>query len=114
MKTVITFDFDGTLGHVPHIQKLAKMLLFDQSNDVHIVTRRYSYLHEKAGDEFSEVIALADRFGIKRENVHFTNREYKVGKLKQLGSHIHYDDDRTEILLIRQHYPDCRGFLVLN
>lgn len=112
MKTVITFDFDGTLGHVPYIQKLAKCLLIDQANDVHIVTRRYSYLHPDAGDEVSQVIALADQIGIKRENVHFTNREYKVGKLKALGAHIHYDDDHTEILLIRQHYPECRGFLV--
>lgn len=112
MKTIITFDFDGTLGHVPYIQKLAKCLTIDQANECHIVTRRYSFAHPEHGDEFTQVFQVAKAVGIKPEHVHFTNREYKVKKLIELNADIHYDDDRMEIALIRQEFPKCKGFLV--
>ena len=112
MKTVITFDFDGTIGHLPYLQKLAKCLVIDKANEVHIVTRRYNYIHPLHGDEMTQVHQVAKAVGIKTENVHFTNREYKVLKLQELNADIHYDDDQMEIALIRQHFPKCKGFVV--
>jgi hypothetical protein len=112
IKTRISFDMDGTLGHVPYIQNLCKCLLLDPSNEVLIITRRYNHVNTEYGDEMTQVFNLAGRLGIKKENVHFTNREYKVGLIKQLDVDIHYDDDFTEIQLIRQHFPKCKGFRV--
>jgi len=111
MKTIIVFDFDGSLGHLPYLQKLAKILCLDQCNDVHIVTRRYDAVHLEHGDEFTQVYIVAKSVGIKPENVHFTNRAYKINKLIELKADIHYDDDPMEIRLIRQ-MSTCKGFLV--
>lgn len=112
MKTIISFDFDGTLGHVPYIQNICKCLLIDPHNEVHIVTRRYGKLHPVEGDEVTPVLGVAKKLGIKLENVHFTNRQYKVNKLIEIGADIHYDDDFTEIKLIRELFPKCKAFQV--
>lgn len=109
----ISFDFDGTIGHHLHLQILAQHLCVDPNNTVHIITRRYNYLHPTAGDEMSQVLALAEKVGIKKENIHFTNRVYKVAKIKELDIDMHYDDDQTELQFIRQHFPKCKAFLVL-
>ena len=112
MTTKISFDFDATLGHVPYIQNLCKCLLIDKHNEIFIITRRYGYVHPEFGDEMTQVLAVAAKFGIKKENVVFTNREYKVGTIKKLGIQIHFDDDATEIMHIRQLLPQCMGFMV--
>lgn len=111
-KTHISFDFDGTLGHVPYIQNLCKCLLIDKHNEVFIITRRFNYVHPEYGDEMTQVFAVAEKLGIPRANVIFTNREYKVNTLKKHQIDIHYDDDATEIMHIRQLFPQCKGFLV--
>lgn len=109
----ISFDFDGTLGHKPHIQRLAREMCLDPYYDVHIITRRYGYVHPQSGDEVSEVLGMAAHLKIKKENIHFLDRKYKVDKIKELGISIHWDDDFKEIQLIRQHYPICATFLTL-
>lgn len=112
VKTIISFDFDGTLAHVPYITNLCKCLLLDPANEILIITRRYNYMHPEYGDEMTQVFGLAAKLGIKKENVHFCNREYKVGIIKHLNVDIHYDDDFTELQLIRQHFPKCKAFRV--
>jgi hypothetical protein len=109
--TKISFDFDGTLGHKPHIQRVAREMSLDQFYEVHIITRRYGYVHPKHGDEMSEVLGMADALRIKRENIHFLDRKYKAEKIKELGIRAHWDDDFREIQLIREHAPECMGFL---
>lgn len=115
----ISFDYDGSLGHVDYLQELCLRLLTDGYNDVHIITRRFGTIlpPEKAQygidgpDEFSEVLELADKLGVKRENVHFTNRQMKFETIKSLGINIHYDDDYEDLRLIRIH-TNCIAFCV--
>jgi len=111
--TKISFDFDGTLGHKPHIQRLAQELCRDPFNEVHIITRRYGYIHPKAGDELSDVLKVASMLNIPKERIHFMNREMKVGKIKELEIDIHWDDDIQEIALIRRQLPQCKGLLTI-
>ena len=40
-KTPISFDYDGSLGHKAHLQRLANDICKDPHNEVHIITRRY-------------------------------------------------------------------------
>lgn len=111
-KTVVTFDFDGTLGNLAYIQKLAMVLLKDPNNEVHIVTRRYGFFHPEVGDEMTRVYAMAKSLGIDRDNVHFTNREYKYKMLTELKADVHYDDDPADVARIRRYFPSCHAFLV--
>lgn len=112
-KTMISFDFDGTLGHKPHIQRLAQELCRDPHNEVHIITRRYDHVHPEAGDEITQVLGIASQLNLTKDRIHFTNRQMKITKIKELGIHIHWDDDLTEIATIRKEYPECIGLLTL-
>lgn len=107
----ISFDFDGTLGQVPYVQRLALDLSKDPNNELHIITRRYGYIHPEAGDEISQVLQIASALKIPKERIHFTNREYKVNKIIELGIDLHWDDDFTELKLIRE-LSNCTAFLV--
>lgn len=110
----VAFDFDGTLS---------KTNFFGEANDkfqevrdfflklkerhisVCIMTRRY-------GDEFEEgrhnehqaVYELADELGLDHKDVHFTNREWKVNMLHDLGIHLLIDDDPEDCLRVRQRF----------
>lgn len=110
----ISFDIDGTLGHKPHIQRLAQELCRDPFNEVHIITKRYGYVHPTAGDEVSGVLAIAAQLRIPKERIHFTNRNMKIEKIKELQIDIHWDDDLQEIALIRRDYPQCKALLTLK
>lgn len=109
-KTKISFDIDGTLGHKPHLQRLAQELCKDPHNEVHIITRRYEQIH--VDDEVTFVLQIAQALKIPRERIHFMNREYKVNKIKELEIDIHWDDDPNEIALIRKN-TNCIGFLTV-
>ena len=111
--TKISFDFDGTLGHKPHIQRLAQELCRDPFNEVHIITRRYGYVHPTAGDELTDVLKIASILNIPKERIHFMNRKMKIEKIKELEIDIHWDDDIQEIALIRRDFPQCKGLLTL-
>lgn len=112
-KTRVSFDYDGTLGHKPHLQRLAQEMCKDPHNEVHIITRRYDYVHPKYGDERSDVFKMARALRIPQERVHFLNRAYKIEKIKELEINIHWDDDVKEIALIRRDYPSCIGLLTI-
>ncbi len=113
MKTRISFDYDGALGHKPHLQRLAQEMCKDPYNEVHIITRRYDYIHPEAGDEISQVLQIAAVLKLSRERVHFLNRKTKINKIKELEIDIHWDDDPKEIARIRQSYPSCIGFVTI-
>lgn len=101
-KTKISFDFDGTIGHKPHLQRLARELCLDPNNEVHIITRRYERPQPQFGDEAAEVYQVARQCGIRPENVHFTNRAYKLETIIRLMIQMHWDDDVKEIAMIRE------------
>ena len=77
-KKLVSFDFDSTLEN-EHIQKYA-IELMNMGYEIHIVTSRPDKWENKweikglpeviwDNDDLYEV---ADRLGIKRENIHFT------------------------------------------
>lgn len=82
----VSFDFDGTLSQ-EKIQDIAKEKL-SNGDDVYIITKR---------SESQNVLDLAEKIGIKKENVIFTNHEPKWTFIKDLGIDTHYDNVSDEV-----------------
>lgn len=119
---VVTFDFDDTL--------LYRTLEFDDDGDVILPHRivgdgknplgwHHLMEHLETGDEvhivtsrmrskLPEVDEWLTRWGVrgKLAGVHATNGDWKVGRLSELGSEIHYDDDNEELSRLR---PPTQG-----
>ena len=89
----VSFDFDGTLSTLDG-QLMAKRLIAN-GYDVYIVTSR------GLGGS-GEVYRMADKVGIKRNNVHFTSGKPKWITLKQLGITKHYDNNPDVIKDIKK------------
>ena len=61
--------------------------------------------HESTVDEkvspvpssYTEVFDQLKDWGVKVAGIHFTNGNLKIGKLRELGSELHYDDDTEEL-----------------
>lgn len=87
----VSFDYWGTLT-LARWQKEVKVLLASGVHDVYLITRG-KYL-----DKAKEVAAA---IGIKPENVITTNGQPKGEVMNALGIDVHYDDDATQIDLIR-------------
>lgn len=85
----ISFDFDGTLTD-SKIREVAKSLL--DKHEVFILTSRFS-------DMMGDIFYLANKIGIKRENVLCTNLKDKGDYLLEnnLQFDIHFDDDYFEV-----------------
>lgn len=87
----ISFDFDGTLTH-KEVQEYAKSLI-NIGIDVWIVTKRYK------NSDNSDLFELANYIGIKKENIVFTNGDWKCMYFKDHSDfEIHLDDDWQENL----------------
>lgn len=95
----ISFDFDDTLD-TTRGQELAKKFIAE-GKDVYIITRR-----QKTADK--AVIELADKLGIKRSNIYYTNGSYKWETIKRLGIGVHYDNNLKEIDLVNSN-TDTKG-----
>lgn len=89
----VSFDFDDTLT-TERGQNLAKKFI-EQGKAVYIITRRQD-------TDSKEVYAMADKLGIERTKVYFTNGKLKWQMVKQLGVDIHYDNNQNEIDNIEQ------------
>lgn len=89
----VSIDFDDTLS-TPQGQALAKRLI-SQGKDVYIITRRQSQLYNAVYD-------VADKLGIPRSKVYFTNGRMKWELIKKLGIGTHYDNNQNEIDLINK------------
>ncbi len=94
-----SFDFDGTLSET-HVQDYAQELI-ERGIEVWIVTSRFENA-EKYKDFFgtptldyshSDLLEVADRIGISKENIHFTNMVEKSEFLTGKGFVFHLDDD---------------------
>ena len=107
----ISTDFDGTLLASIHLQDQIKDLVSEGKHDIHIVTRRFDkncfeknlYNGIFMENEHLIVYGIAEQLGIKKENVHFLNREYKVNFLKSNNFDCHIDDDPNEIFQIKNY-----------
>jgi sugar phosphate isomerase/epimerase len=100
----VSFDYDDTLSF-KYFQDYAKELI-EQGVDVHITTSRYDtpekYEAYKTSKEavdkvWNELFETAEKVGIKKENIHFTNMNYKSYFLKEQDFIFHIDDNWDEI-----------------
>lgn len=104
----ISFDFDGCLTK-RYIQEIAKQFIFCGSFVYITTTRRNNVGSFEI--ENSEVFEIAEKVGIPKENIRFTNYVDKVDFLEDFD--IHFDDDEYEIDLInRRPNSVCEGILV--
>lgn len=91
----VSFDFDSCLSE-DDIQKIAGVFIKSPLCQTFIITSR-------SNDEFNkniDLFKLAGNLGIKSENIHFTNGEYKWKKIKELQITFHFDDMEDEVHLI--------------
>lgn len=88
----VSFDFDDTLS-TARGQEIAKRVI-KEGKEVYIITRRNEY-------NSAEVYRMAERLGILKSRVYFTNGQYKWMTIKRLGIGTHYDNNQKEIDLIK-------------
>lgn len=84
----VSFDFDETLDQ-PHIQEYAKELI-ERGIEVHVLTTRYEDInnypiYKDNKNYFKEMqkslFSVAEKVGIKKKNIHFTNMDWKAAWL---------------------------------
>lgn len=109
----ISFDFDGSLDR-KSLQEYATELVQRKFN-VHIVTRRYDSTERYTADftarynildlekEHQYLFEVADKCGIKPENIHFMNMDDKFKFfVENEGFLWHLDDDYWEVVDINK------------
>lgn len=119
-KGKVSFDYDSTLDR-KDVQRFAKKLI-DAGYEVWIVTSRVSNEHAKENlDQWTinrvdksnhKLFRVADNLGIKREHIHFTNAQLKIGFLEGKNFIFHLDDDTDELLAIISSNDKCEPFNV--
>ena len=92
----ISFDFDGVLSTAAG-QRLASEKI-SQGNEVWILTARQSE-HRDAVD------AVAEKLGISKSHVKFTNGEDKWKYVKEYNIDQHYDNNVEQITKINANTP---------
>jgi hypothetical protein len=93
----VSFDFDDTLTK-PRIQKYVKFLI-SKGVEVYITTSRYEGFNYGYGNvkyDNSDLFLVANKLGIKQENIIFTNFKYKAEFLHD-DFLFHVDDDQYEL-----------------
>lgn len=90
---IVSFDFDDTLS-TSKGQEKAKQLLAENYR-VLIITARQS-------KDSKAVFEVADKLGIRRSDIYFTNGANKWSVVKRLGVAIHYDNNQEQIDLINK------------
>jgi hypothetical protein len=90
---VVSFDFDDTLSTSKGQDKAKQMLA--EGYRVLIITARQS-------KDSKAVFEVADKLGIKRSDIYFTNGKNKWETVKRLGVAIHYDNNQDQIDLINK------------
>jgi len=90
---VVSFDFDDTLSTSKGQEKAKQMLA--EGYRVLIITARQS-------KDSKEVFDVADKLGIRRSDIYFTNGGNKWSVVKRLGVAIHYDNNQEQIDLINK------------
>ena len=109
----ITIDFDDTLTK-PHIQELAKKLV--KNHEVYILTSRLDSLYRKAYKNLhsnDDIYDVAEKVGIKPQNVVFTNQASKLEHIHRGRVGIHIDDNEAELKNISA-LSSCKGFSSLD
>lgn len=108
----VSFDFDGTLSR-KDVQNFAKGLV-ESGYDVWIVTSRIAtepalakgwHWIERQNQELYDV---AERVGIKIDNIIFTEFVDKIEFLKDKDFIFHIDDDVNELIAILNSKDNCK------
>jgi hypothetical protein len=113
-KMKVSFDFDDTL-EFEDVQKFAKELI-DKDVEVHIVTSRFEDLkryHPDMNATHDDLFLVADKLGIPRDRIHFTNFNDKWKFLEGQDFVWHLDDNENEIKSITI-FTECKGLDVLS
>lgn len=95
----VSFDFDNTLSRSA-VQKYAKELI-NRGFDVWICTSRLEPSKAPEPNWNDDLFEIADKVGIKRDNIIFCNYGVKAEFLKDKGFLFHIDDDNIELSFIR-------------
>jgi len=112
----ISFDFDGVLTTEKMQQHAQKYIA--QGHDVYITTSRRTeeFFNEnnveiniKKGELNKDVFEIAEKIGIPKDHIRFTNFKDKYPILEDFD--IHYDDDPLEIRFIDDYLVNCVGVL---
>ena len=107
----ISFDYDGTLSRTD-VQSFAKSLV-ENGHDVWIVTSRIAtepalkkgwYWIEKQNEE---LYGVAEKCGIPKDKIVFTEHVDKIVFLKDKGFTFHLDDDEHELMMILNSKDRC-------
>jgi hypothetical protein len=98
-KTKVSFDFDSTLS-IPDVEKYAEYLI-KRGVEVWICTSRLSPENALNKEWNDDLFLIADKIGIKRENIIFTNYANKSEFLSNKGFKWHIDDDNIELSFIK-------------
>lgn len=95
----VSFDFDGTLSRTT-VQEYA-LELINRGIDVWICTSRLSPENAPNKEWNDDLFLVADKLGIKRENIIFCNYANKSESLNGKGFLWHIDDDNIELSFIK-------------
>ena len=108
----VSFDFDSTLDR-EDVQKVAKRLV-ERGFEVWITTSRVSdetlkvrFLHTPP-DWNKDLYEIANRLGIRRSQIMFTEFEDKIEFLKDKNFLFHLDDDTEELIQILNSKDPCK------
>ena len=112
-KPIISFDFDGTFS-----TKIVQDFYYEIKDKVNfvILTRRYDELHKhlwKSNPSNKELWDLIDSWRIPKENVFFTNFEWKYQFLTDTFVLLHLDDDCNEIDYINK-FTSTKGICTME
>jgi len=105
----VSFDFDECLGHSAYIQEYCAELMTDPGIEVWIVTSRprkpddfFNRSENPTDDPWQnedDLFPLAERLGIPKEHIVFTEWEFKADWFRTCGLTFkwHLDDDFKEL-----------------
>jgi uncharacterized HAD superfamily protein len=93
-KTKISFDYDGTLSTTKGKELAAEKLA--DGHDVWIITAR------QKEDNNNAVYTTAERLGIPRSRIKFTNGQDKWKWMQRYDIDIHYDNNLDQVNLINE------------
>lgn len=110
----ISFDYDSCLS-TKRIQEICKIFI-KAGNQVYVTTSRFPSSPEILAKwpwierQNLQLFETADKLDIPRENIQFTAM---IDKWKVLdGFDMHFDDDETEIEMIKENLPNCEAIWI--
>jgi len=115
----IGFDFDGTIDFDNlWSHRLVNSLMKDPNNEFFLITTRIEPKENKLTDfatitsQNKVVLEVAEKLGIKIENIFFTNFEWKHSLIEKLNLDLFFDNDEVEVHLINSTCSKCQAILV--